>query len=327
MNLTLLGLIPALAAANFALAADFAKPNGRPPKIATIIFQDDQFFRLIEFGAREAAQAAGATSVEGNSENKLDKEKQLVDAFVTSKVDAIVISPLSRKASVETIKHAKARGIAVVTYNTPVDGDIADAFVECDQSDLGRRSGQAAACYIREKLGGKARVGILAFKSLVPEQSDARSGGFKEALKELPGAQIVAEQDAWLAEMAVKRAGDILTANPGLDILWAANEGGTIGSVLAVKNNGRAGKVAVFGTDVSEQMLGFLKSPDNILQATTAQRPHEVGVKAAETALKVIRKEPVEKKVVLPGVCLQRSEPETIARYERQLREWMGKAR
>ena len=308
------------------LAADSAKPNGKPPKIATVIFQDDQFFRLIEFGAREAAQQAGATSVEGNSENKLDKEKQLVDAFVTGKADALVISPLSRKASVEAIKRAKARGLAVVTYNTTVEGDLVDAFVECDQSDLGRQSGQAAVRYIREKLGGKAKVALLGFKSQVPEQSDARSGGFKDALKELPGVQIVAEQDAWLAEMAVKRAGDILTAHPDLDILWAANEGGTAGAVLAVKNSGRSGKVAVFGTDVSEQLLGFLKSSDNILQATTAQRPHDVGVKAAETALKVIRKEAVEKKVVLPGLCLKRNEPEKITEYEQQLKTWMGKA-
>jgi sugar transport system substrate-binding protein len=127
--------------------------------------------------------------------------------------------------------------------------------------------------------------------------------------------------------MAVKRAGDILTANPDVDLIWAANEGGTAGAVLAVKNSGRAGKVAVFGTDISEQMLGFLKSPDKILQATTAQRPYEVGGKAAETALKVIRKEPVEKKVVLPGLCLQRSEPEKIAEYEQHLKEWIGKAR
>lgn len=327
MNLKLLGVLSIWSAASLTFAADSAKPTGRPPKIATIIFQDDQFFRLIEFGAREAAQKAGAIAVEANSESKLDKEKRLVDAFVTSKVDAIVVSPLSRKASVETMKRAKARGVAIVTYNTMLDGDVADAFIECDQADLGRQSGQVAARYIREKLGGKAKIAVLAFKSMVPEQSGARFGGFKEALSDLPGVQIVADQDAWLAEMAVKRAGDILTANPDLDIIWAANEGGTIGAVLAVKNSGRAGKVAVFGTDVSEQMLGFLKSSDNILQATTAQRPYEVGAKAAETALKLIRKEPVEKKVVLPGICLRRTELENIAAYERQLKEWIARTR
>jgi ABC-type sugar transport system substrate-binding protein len=207
MKIKLLAILSIIAAAGLARAAEPAQANAKPAKIATIIFQDDQFFRLIESSAREVAQKAGATAVEGNSENKLDKEKQLVDAFVTSKVDAIVISPLSRKASVETIKRAKARGIAVVTYNTTVEGDLVDSFVECDQVDLGRQTGQAAVRYIREKLGGKAKVALLAFKSQVPEQSDARSGGFKEALKELPGVQIVAEQDAWLAEMGVKRAG------------------------------------------------------------------------------------------------------------------------
>jgi len=306
-------------------AADAPVANTAPPKIATVIFQDDQFFRLIQFGARDAVRKAGAIAVEGNSDNKLDKERQLVDTFITAKANAIVISPLNRKASVETLKRAKVRGVAVVTYNITVEGGIEDAFVECDQSDLGRQSGRAAVKYIREKLNGKAKVAILAFRSQVPEQSDERSGGFKEALKELPGVQVVSEQDAWLAEMAVKRAGDILTANPDLNIIWAANEGGTVGSVLAVKNSGRAGKVAVFGTDVSEQLLSFLKSNDNILQATTAQRPYDVGVKAAETALKTIRKEPVDKKVVLPGLCLSRAEPDKIAEYEKQLSEWMGK--
>jgi ABC-type sugar transport system substrate-binding protein len=327
MKSTSLCFFAAFSATCIAIGADSGNPSVKPPKIATIIFQDDQFFRLIEFGAREAAQAAGATSVEGNSDNKLDKERQLVDAFVTSKADAIIISPLSRKASVETLKRAKARGVPVVTYNTTVDGEVEDAFVVCDQSDLGRQSGQAAARYIKEKLGGKAKVAILAFKSQVPEQSNARCDGFKDALKDLPGVQIVAEQDAWLPEMAVKRAGDILTANPDLNIFWAANEGGAIGSVLAVKNSGRMGKVVVFGTDVSEQLLGFLKSPENILQATTAQRPHDVGAKAVETALKLIRKEPVEKKIVLPGLCLQRAEPDAIADYEKQLHEWMSNTR
>src|SRR6185295_7155530 len=82
------------------VGADFPATSSSPksPKIATIIFQDDQFFRLIEFGAREGAQRAGASTVEGNSDNKLDKERQLVDAFIISKADAILISPLSRKA-------------------------------------------------------------------------------------------------------------------------------------------------------------------------------------------------------------------------------------
>ena len=201
-----------------------------------------------------------------------------------------------------------------------------DALIQSDQHDLGLQTGRSAASYINEKLGGKAKIAILQYKSLLPEQSGARVSGFKDALKDLPGVEFVADQDAWLTEAAVKKAGDILTGHPDLDMIWAANEGGTIGATLAIKNSGRAGKVVVFGTDVGEQMLGFLKSPDNILQATTAQQPFKIGMTAIETALKVLHKKPVEKILILKGQHLTRTKPEEIDAYEKQLKEWMAKS-
>ena len=98
-----------------------------------------------------------------------------------------------------------------------------------------------------------------------------------------------------------------------------------MGAVLAVKNAGKAGKIAVFGTDVSEQLLTFLQADDDILQAITAQRPVEVGRMAVEAALKALKKEPVEKKTYLKGICLSRTDPEGIKTYAQSLKEWMGK--
>jgi simple sugar transport system substrate-binding protein/ribose transport system substrate-binding protein len=140
----------------------------------------------------------------------------------------------------------------------------------------------------------------------------------------MPGVKIVAEQDAWLPEQAVKKAGDILTAHPEIDLIWSANEGGTIGSVMAVKNAGKAGKIAVFGTDSSEQLVGFLKAPDGILQAITSQKPVDVGRTAVEFALKAMKGEPVEKHVAMTGICLSRDDPAGIAAFEKQLKEWMS---
>ena len=269
------------------LCAMLASSGAADPnfKIANIVFQNDQFMQLVLLGARDAAHKAGDVDLrEGNSNGKLEKEQQLVDAFIVGKVDALLLTPLSQKASVQTVKRAKEKGLIVIAYNTPVDGGYEDATITCDSHDLGWQTGQAAAKYIKEKLGGKAKIAILAYKSQVPEQSNARTNGFKDALKDLPGVEIVAEQDAWLSEMATKKAGDILTANPDLDIIWGANEGGTVGSVLAVKNAGKAGKVVVFGTDVSEQLLHYARSDDNILQAMTAQQPYEAGKLAVQTA-------------------------------------------
>ena len=115
--------------------------------------------------------------------------------------------------------------------------------------------------------------------------------------------------------------GDVFTANPGVTIVYAANEGGTVGAVMAVKNAGKAGKVAVFGTDTSEQLADFLLDDSNILHAITGQRPFEIGSMAVEAAVKVVKGEKVEKKVSLPGFLLTREKPDEIKQFKDRLKE------
>ena len=311
----------------FLLVMSCAKQGEREAsiKIAGIVFQEDQFFRLVQFGMQDAAREGDAELLQGNSANKPDKESQLVNTYLARKVDALIISPLSMKASVAALKKAHDRGVLVVTYNSTIEGDIPTAYIESDQADLGARTGRAAIRYIQEKLAGKAKVAILAFKSQVPEQSMARSEGFKNEVTQLPGVEIVAEQDAWLAEMAVRKAGDILTAHPDVNIIWAANEGGTVGSVMAVKNSGKAGKVAVFGTDTSEQLISFILSENNILQAVTGQRPFEIGSLAVESALKILKGETVDRKVSIPGVLLSREDPEAVRAFRSRLQQQISR--
>ena len=317
-------LVIILAVSFFGCSKKDASKAARP-RIAGIVFQEDQFFRLILFGMRDAAEKGGAEFFEANSMGKPDKEMQLVNTYIARKVDAIAISPLSSKASQTALKRAYDRGIKIITYNTTIDSDLPTSYIESDQFDLGAQTGRAAKKYIEEKLGGNAKIAILAARSQVPEQSDQRCGGFKSEVTKLPGVQIVAEQDAWLAEIAVRKCGDILTANPDINIIWAMNEGGTVGAVMAVKNAGKAGKVVVYGTDMSEQLISFLLSENNILQAVTGQRPYQIGTMAVEAALKVLGGEAVEKKVSVPGVLLQRDDPEGIKAFEKRLKELVDK--
>jgi sugar transport system substrate-binding protein len=298
------------------------KQKEQPKKrIAGIVFQEDQFFRLILFGMRDAATKNGAELLEANSDGKPDKEVQLINTYIANNVDAIVISPLSAKASVSALTRAREKGIAIVTYNTTVESDVPASFIESDQTDLGASTGRAARAYVESKLGGKAQIAIISGRSQVPEQANMRISGFQSEITKLPAVKIVADQDAWLAEQAVKKVGDILTANPNVNIIWAANEGGTVGAVMAVKNAGKAGKVAVFGTDNSEQLSNFLLDDDHILQAVTGQRPFDIGSKAVEAAINVLKGRHVEKKVSLPGVLLSREKPEEVKQFKEHLKQ------
>ncbi|MDC7232541.1 MAG: substrate-binding domain-containing protein [Spirochaetales bacterium] len=281
--------------------------------ISGIVFQDDQFFNTIQKGMQAAAEDLGVELLLANSNNKQDKEMELVNTYIARKVDAIVISPLSETASVAALQRAHDKGIKIVTYNSPLSADFPVSYVNSSQSELGSGSGKAAREYIEKNLDGEIQVATLAFKSLLPEISDMRVNGFLNEITDIPGVKIVSQQDAWLAEDALAKAGDIITANPDLDILYAANDGGTVGSVMAVNNANK--DIVVFGIDASEQLAGFLKDSTDILQATTGQQPFEIGYQSIEFAVKAIKGEPVEPTVIVPGLVLDRRDPAGVDQF------------
>jgi ABC-type sugar transport system substrate-binding protein len=311
----------------FAVAvAGCAKPaeESRKPKIAGIVFQEDQFFRLVQYGMQAAAAEYGVELLLANSSNSLDKEISLIDTYIVSEVDAIVVSPLSMNSSMPALKRAHDSGIEIVTYNTTIAEELAASFIESDQFDLGASTGKAVRRYIEEELGGTAKLAMIECKACTPEQCGMRSDGFLGGLGDLEGAEIVAKQDAWLAPHAADVVESILTAHPDLDIIWASNEGGTVGAVTAVRNSGKAGQVMVFGTDMSEQLGSFLLAEENILQAVTGQTPFEIGHMALDAAVKVLNEERVEKKVRLPGVLFARERPDEVKAYVKRLEELTG---
>lgn len=292
-----------------ALGAVALSGAARAEEIAVggIVFQQDMYFRGIQLGLEAGAKENKATLLQGNSESKPEKEASLVNTFVSRGVKAIVIAPISAKASVKALQAAHDKGIKVVLYGTPLDADFPVTFIGTSDADIGKGSGQVAATFLKEKLGGldKANVALLGFRSQLPEQSDARTNGFLDQVK---GVKIVAQQDAWLAEKAVAVASDVLTAHPEVNVIYAANEGGTVGAVQAVRRAGKQGKVFVFGTDGSEQLANMLLDPDGVLVATTAQQPFEVGKKAMAAALDSVAGKPVEKKVMVPVLPLSRTD-------------------
>jgi ABC-type sugar transport system substrate-binding protein len=292
-----------------------------PKVIAGIVFQQDQFFRAFQIGMETAAANAGAELLQANSESKPDKEQSLINTYIARGVDAIIISPIGEQASAPVLGRAAEAGIKVITYNSTIAGDVPSAFLNSSQEQIGQTTGAAAAKFIAETLGGKAKIGVLQFKSLLPEQSGARVNGFLSAVKG-DGVEIVADQDAWLAEKAVAVAGDIITANPDINILYAANEGGTVGAVQAVRNAGKEGQIFVFGTDGSEQLANFLLADDNVLQAVTAQKPHDMGFQAVETAIAAIDGKPVEKLIIVPVQGLDRNDPDTVRAFAEDLKKY-----
>jgi ABC-type sugar transport system substrate-binding protein len=282
-------LVKFFGSAAVALGLATAPLSAQELTVASVVFQQDQFFRTIQMGMKAAADAAGVTLLEGNS-------------------------------SIPALARAKEQGIQIVTYNSTIDdASIPVSYLNSQQRDLGNTTGAMAAAFIRDQLGGSANVATLGFRALLPEISADRVDGFIEKAEEGGTLNIVSQQDAWLAEDAVRVAGDIITANPDLNVIYAANEGGTVGAVQAVRNAGKQGEIFVFGVDGTEQLVGFLLDDDNVLQGVTAQQPYVMGQMAVEAAIAAAKGEAVESTVIVPVLGLSRTDRPGVEAFQEYL--------
>ena len=299
-----------------AIALPFSAALAQETVIGGMVFQQDQFFRGIQLGFEASAGEGGITLVQGNSENKLEKEAELVDTFIARGSKAIVLAPLNADASVPALQRAADAGVTVVLYGTPLNADFPVAYVGTSQYDLGKGTGQSAVPFLKENFSGPINVGLVGFLSQNKQMTDDRTNGFLDEVK-AGGVElnIVSRQEAWLAEQAVSVVTDMLTANPEIQVIYAANEGGTVGAVQAVRTAGLQGKVFVFGIDASEQLGNFLLDEDNVLIATTAQQPFDMGKTAMDVAAKAVKGEAFDKTYDVPGLALTRADRAAVEAY------------
>jgi simple sugar transport system substrate-binding protein/ribose transport system substrate-binding protein len=322
------GWLPALLV--LALASCAASKN-EEVVVAGVVYLEDQFMKLLSLGYQDAAKDAGVKCLLGNTGNDQAKEVELINTYLAQKVNGIAIAPLNQATSVPVLKKA-ADSVKIATTDSELtDTSFIVGGYTSDNKNLGRTTGEAAAQFIKEKFGGNAKIAIIQFKSLLPLKSADRVNGFLEAVREVnPNVQIVADQDAWMQDTAVQTAGDILTAHSDVDIIYAANDGGTIGSVMAVKNAGLAGKCFVFGIDIGDQQLAMLRDGDNILQAVTGQDPYQMGYNAMKALIDSIQDKDITatkgKNIIVPGILVNRGDPAGIQSFEENLRDKISRS-
>jgi sugar transport system substrate-binding protein len=112
----------------------------------------------------------------------------------------------------------------------------------------------------------------------------------------------------------------MLTAHPEVNVIFACNEGGTIGAAMAVKQAGKAGKVFVFGYDASDQLTSMILSEDNILIGSIAQDPYTQGYKAVEAlvlALQGKANPDAGKMTIVPGTYLGATDKDAVKAWRK----------
>jgi len=144
-------------------------------------------FNYAKIGAERKAKELGNVDILWNAPTSADqlKQKEILESYITQRVDGIAISALNGDFLTETINRAVDAGIPVVTWDSDAPKSKRVAFYGVDDFKSGQIMGEQAI----KLLDGKGKVAIIT--SVGATNLQRRLDGVRDALAKAPGIEIV----------------------------------------------------------------------------------------------------------------------------------------
>jgi ribose transport system substrate-binding protein len=259
---------------------------------------NNPFFVAVKEGAEAQAKEEKIDLVITDAQNDPGKQLSDVENLLQQDIDVLIIDPADSDAIAQAVKKANDADVPVFTIDRQSNGGEVITHIGFDAL----KSGNIAGNYLKEALGGKGKIveiqGILG-----TNVGQLRSEGFNQIMEANPGFDVVARQAANFDRgEAMQVMEDILQAQPKIDGVYAANDEMALGALAAIEAAGRLDEIVLIGCDAVDPALDAIKSKK--LEATIAEPPVFLGKEAIMTAVKISKKETVEKEVILDSTLV-----------------------
>jgi ribose transport system substrate-binding protein len=255
------------------------------------VFPDNPFWQTMK-AAVEARAAEDGVTVDTialpTASGVADQVGQMEDA-VTQKYDGIILGTVDAAGIVPGIEAANNAGIPVLSVDTaPAGGDII-SLVQTDNVAAARTGGE----FIADRIGGKGKVLNLQ-GDLANQTGQARNEGVHQALDEYPDIQVIDQSTMWLGEKGLSITENILTSDPDIVAIFAANDPPALGALQALKAAGRD-DVLIVGFDGTKDGLQAVKDGD--FAADVLQFPDAMGIIGVDLIVRHLNGEDIPERV------------------------------
>jgi inositol transport system substrate-binding protein len=270
-------------------------------KIGLAMALQDTFLTILKNGTLDAAKKAGATVQVEDAQNDVGKQLSQIQNLIAQKVDAIIVNPVDTDATPKMTKMVSDAKIPLVYVNRkPVDFEKLPAGVAFVASDE-RVSGTLEAQEVCRILKGKGNIVVL-MGELSNEAARTRTKDIEEvvATAQCSGIKILDKREGkWDRTQGQDLVTNWLSSGLKFDAVVANNDEMAIGAINALKAAKKwTPAFTVAGIDATPDALASMKAGD--LKVTVFQNAAGQGSGAVDAALKLIKKQPVDRFVNVP---------------------------
>jgi ribose transport system substrate-binding protein len=266
-----------------------------------------EFWKSIHAGA---LKAASELSREGRGveilwkgplrEDDREQQVQVVESFTSQGVDGIVLAPLDASALVRPVEEARRLKIPTIIFDSGLKSEEIVSYVATDNF----KGGELAAERLGTLMGGKGKALLLRYQE-GSASTEERERGFETKLRSaFPEVELVSsDQYSGPTRDTAKRASENLLNRFGAQVqgIFTPNESSSMGMLLALQDEGRAGKLPFVGFDASPAFVEAMRKGQ--MHGTVLQNPFNMGYLAVKTMVEHLEGKQVPK-VVDTGVAL-----------------------
>jgi len=255
--------------------------------------QTNPYFQAVRVGADAAAKVLNVKTLHyiPTKPDSIPEQMSQIEDVVMKKPDAIVFTPVDYKALVPGVEKINAANIPVVNITDRSSAGKFVAFVGADDYSTGLET----ARYLLKSLNGKGNFIILEGVKGALTNTD-RVRGFNDALKENPGAKLLASQPANYQRLqALQVMENLLQSHPQIDGVLAANDAMAMGAIEALEGANRTAKV--IGINGTKEAVDAIKAGK--LLASGDYNGFLQGCIGTIIAARTLRKQPVVSEIVL----------------------------
>lgn len=244
----------------------------------------DPYFVSCREGAEEAAREAGAELIwDGPTGLDPAKQNEVVEGWITRKVDAIAVS-VENSAGISTVlRKARERGIRVLTWDADAAPDARDYFVnQATPQGIGYTLTDEAA----RLMGGRGEFAIVT-GALSAANQNAWIGFIKERLAKYPEMKLATirpsddDRDKAFAETQT-----VLKVYPNVKLVMGIATAAVPGAAEAVR---QAGRKDVFVIGLSLPNLNKQYVHDGAVQAVVLWNTKDLGYLTVYAAALLVR--------------------------------------
>ncbi len=275
-----------------------------------------EFWKTVQAGALKAGQELGVEILWKGPQKEDDRAQQIqvVEDFISRRVDGIVLAPLDDRALMRPVDEAMREGIPVVIMDSNLQGDNYISFVATDNY----KGGVIAANRLAEVLGKKGRIFLIRYQEGSASTTFREQGFLDTITREYPEIEILVKDQfaGTTTESAYQLTENLLSRYSQVDGIFAPNESSTFGALRALQHFGLAGKVKLVGFDSSSKLVQSLEK--NEIQGLVLQDPMNIGYLSVKTLVEYLQGKPVEKRIDT-GVSLATPENMNLPEIRRLL--------